>query len=219
MSRMADYDAESDDIDRTSFKGRLREARKAKGLHQDELADRIKKSRATIAAYENGRATPDLDVIARLARELDYDPRYLAFGSGPGYEPMAREPGLTVDVMGRQGETEKELGKLTLPRPLCTALSLPEAGAKLVELDVDAPAFDLAKGQWLLLDGAVERIEPDGALYAIFHDSRVVVIRATPGLAKGESALSLVGGYGEHHRLNAEVIHCLGRVAARLGAV
>jgi len=214
---MADFDAGIDDVDRTTFRGRLREGRRVKGLHQDELAKRIDKSRATIAAYENGRATPDLDVIARLARELDYDPRYLAFGSGPGYEPMPREPGLTVDVLPLGGE--EGVGKLTLPKGLCTALALPDTVATLIALELAAPAFGLAKEQWLFIDNAIERIEPDGALYAIRHKDVVGVVRATPVLAIGEPPLSLIGGFGEHHSVAVEDIQCLGRVLAVMGQV
>jgi transcriptional regulator with XRE-family HTH domain len=49
----------------------LRQHRKAKGLNQQELADRIEKSAKSVSDYEVGRTTPSYDTIEKIARALD----------------------------------------------------------------------------------------------------------------------------------------------------
>jgi len=45
----------------------VRQIREAAGLTQDELATRAGTSRSTISAYENGRKSPTVDTVQRLA--------------------------------------------------------------------------------------------------------------------------------------------------------
>lgn len=59
---------------------RLKEARKAAGLSQKELAELIdvdgNNPRSRISNYEVGRFTPSFDVIVRIAKALDYPEGY-----------------------------------------------------------------------------------------------------------------------------------------------
>ena len=50
---------------------RLRLARTAKGLSQQELADAVQATRQTIGLIENGKYNPTLNLCLRLARALD----------------------------------------------------------------------------------------------------------------------------------------------------
>ena len=49
---------------------RIREARKAKGITLQQLADRIHKSRASVSKYENGEITLDIQTLYDISREL-----------------------------------------------------------------------------------------------------------------------------------------------------
>jgi transcriptional regulator with XRE-family HTH domain len=51
----------------------VREARKNKGLSQEELGRRIGRSRITVSRYERGESKPSEDALAELADELDLD--------------------------------------------------------------------------------------------------------------------------------------------------
>ena len=219
MGRSSELDAEIEQrADLSTFHGRLVWARDRMGLIQDELAKRINKSRATIAAYENDRATPDLKVIERIAEELAVDPRFLAFGSGPGYEPMEAELGFSVSVIP-SGTTESRETKLTLPKSLGSALGLSANTVKLIELAVDSPYLGLAKGQWLFVDATKAEILPDGELYALLSSAGATVVRTAPALTDGETRLSLTGDHGQHYRVHVQEVRCLGRVIATLGRI
>jgi transcriptional regulator with XRE-family HTH domain len=73
---------------------RIKELRTELGLSQAELAQRVGSTDARqISRYENGRITPSVDAIARLAQALDVSLDYLVF------DDMPRRP-LHVDDHG-----------------------------------------------------------------------------------------------------------------------
>ena len=59
------------------FAKRLSELRKAKGLSQYELADRLGFSRGQLANYEQGKRQPDHEVLGQLADFFEVSTDYL----------------------------------------------------------------------------------------------------------------------------------------------
>ena len=57
-----------------SFAARMRVARKAKKMTQEELAEAAGVSAETISNLERGKFSPTFDVLAAVMRELDMDP-------------------------------------------------------------------------------------------------------------------------------------------------
>jgi putative transcriptional regulator len=51
----------------SGVKNRIEEMRKARGLTQEELADRLEVSRQTIGSLENGRYNPSILLAFRIA--------------------------------------------------------------------------------------------------------------------------------------------------------
>ena len=45
----------------------LRDLRAARGMTQDQVAERLHITRQTVSNYETGRSQPDLDTLVRLA--------------------------------------------------------------------------------------------------------------------------------------------------------
>lgn len=76
-----------------TIRERLKQARKALGISQQEVATRCGWPRHTrINNYERGKSAPkDLDAIERLAHALDVSPGWLAFGEDPGLKLAADE--------------------------------------------------------------------------------------------------------------------------------
>lgn len=71
------------------FKDRVFQARKAKGLSQEDLAEAVGVSRQAVSKWETGEAMPDMDKLIALCQALELDMEYLALGKEPA--PAARE--------------------------------------------------------------------------------------------------------------------------------
>ena len=56
-----------------SFGTQLSNVRRAKGLTQEQLAERLAVSRTNISRWESGRLMPDLDTIKRLSQILEFN--------------------------------------------------------------------------------------------------------------------------------------------------
>lgn len=70
---------------------RIKELRKALGLTQQALADRLKIKRNTIAKYETGRGKPIDAVIALICREFHVNERWLRTGEGEMFIKITKE--------------------------------------------------------------------------------------------------------------------------------
>ena len=64
------------------FGKRLLLARSERGLTMFDLAAKAKVSTALINDAEKGRHSPSIDKVNQLARALDVDPCWLAYGTG-----------------------------------------------------------------------------------------------------------------------------------------
>lgn len=78
-----------------SFAARLKQARKGVKMSQQALADGIGVSQNTISDWEHGRYEPSLDVINRIARQMDVDPAVLT-GTAPMPSTLASSASVTV---------------------------------------------------------------------------------------------------------------------------
>lgn len=56
-----------------SFGTQLSNVRRAKGLTQEQLAERLAVSRTNISRWESGKLMPDLDTIKRLSQILEFN--------------------------------------------------------------------------------------------------------------------------------------------------
>lgn len=70
----------------STFAQRLREARKARGMTQAELARTLEIHEVELARYERGRFKPRQERAERLAQALSVSPAWLVFGEGRGPE-------------------------------------------------------------------------------------------------------------------------------------
>lgn len=70
-----------------TFPNNLKRLRKASGLKQEELAERLNVTRQTVSGWETGRRQPDLDTLKLLAEALDADVHELIYGQKPGEYP------------------------------------------------------------------------------------------------------------------------------------
>lgn len=67
---------------KAAISDRIREARRAAKLTQDQLAERLGISSQAVQQWESGRAKPDLDRLPAVARVLNVADAWLAWGMG-----------------------------------------------------------------------------------------------------------------------------------------
>lgn len=70
----------------------LRQRRKAKGLTQEQLAEKVHVSRQTISNWENGRANPDYEMLKTLADLLESPLTELLGMEDESVQPAEEEP-------------------------------------------------------------------------------------------------------------------------------
>ena len=88
----------------------IREARRAAGLSQRELARAARTSQPTLARYEKGKVTPSLATLERILRaagsrlSLSLEPLRTR-GPGPAREALERNRDAVLEVLARYGAT------------------------------------------------------------------------------------------------------------------
>ena len=70
------------------MKERIKAIRKALGVTQQELADRLNIQRGSIAGYEVGRISPGSSTIALICREFNVSEEWLRTGTGDMFIPV-----------------------------------------------------------------------------------------------------------------------------------
>lgn len=86
---------------------RLRAARKARGLTQEELAAKVRATKGTISNYENNHSTPPNDMLTQLADVLNVSTDWL----------LGRVDDDTLDATHRNsGRRERSLDELLLEK-------------------------------------------------------------------------------------------------------
>ena len=81
-----------------SLAGRVGEARRGRGLTQQEVADAIGVDKARISEWETGRVEPSVDSLARICRALHVSGHWLLTGDGP---MEVAEPGEAERLLAR----------------------------------------------------------------------------------------------------------------------
>lgn len=84
---------------RTAFRHRLAEARRAAGLSQRQLGELVSKSNTTISQYEAGKIAPGGDVCVELESVLELEPgalsQYLGY-TVPGSDSVSLEAAIEL---------------------------------------------------------------------------------------------------------------------------
>lgn len=99
----------------TALNDRLRQLRKQRGLTQEQLAQRVNVSRQTVSHWENGRASPDYDMLHLLAEALDTTAAAL-LSADEGKDAASSDDAKENHVVWQTaGESEPVDGKAALP--------------------------------------------------------------------------------------------------------
>ena len=106
------------------MESRLKALRRAKGITQTELANRLGVKQNTIACYETGVREPTNAIILSICREFDVNERWLRTGEGEMFLAKPREQELadffssvlSVDPPDTRACLIHALSKLSVPQ-------------------------------------------------------------------------------------------------------
>lgn len=163
------------------FGDRVRHLRKACGLSQEELAERLDLTRPSVTSWETGKTKPRLDKLEQLAGILGTSAYYLLNGEEPP-SPDFSYPKGALPVVGRSGMVPmRRLGKT-------------HAGDAVEEIEdermVEVPAHVAEmhpNGFMLTVEGdCMDRAYPDGCVVLVDPDAQpwngcAVVAETSPG--------------------------------------
>ena len=62
---------------------RIKYARIARGITQEQFGERLARSRVAVHHWENGKNTPPLLMLERISQLLNVETRWLLLGQGP----------------------------------------------------------------------------------------------------------------------------------------
>ena len=62
---------------------RIKYARIARGITQEQFGERLARSRVAVHYWENGKNTPPLLMLERISQLLNVETRWLLLGQGP----------------------------------------------------------------------------------------------------------------------------------------
>ena len=153
------------------FGDKIREARKAAGLTQRQLADKVNVSNTSISNWEKNLSRPDPDTIQHLCWALNVQPNYFF-----AVEPSPILPGNIIPMP----ETRK------IPLVGTIACGDPILAEENIEEYISIPK-DLAGDFALTCRG-------DSMINARIFDGDIVYIRQQDTVENGEIAAVLIGG-------------------------
>ena len=119
---------------------RVAAARKAAGLTQEALGEKLGVSRQAVSKWESGQAVPDLDTVAKLCLALGFSADYLLFGREDAPAPAESAP-----AENAPGPTYPD----TCPccgRPTSGGTLCPACGYPLPALPFPGPRYALTCG-------------------------------------------------------------------------
>ncbi len=119
---------------------RVAAARKAAGLTQEALGEKLGVSRQAVSKWESGQAVPDLDTVAKLCLALGFSADYLLFGREDAPAPAEGAPAESAP-----GPTYPD----TCPccgRPTSGGTLCPACGYPLPALPFPGPRYALTCG-------------------------------------------------------------------------
>ena len=87
------------------FPERMKEALKAKGMTQKELADKLHVTQVTVGRYMLGKNEPNIETILRICYYLDEEPGYML---GYDVDELAKEEQDETKIKERQEKQRRE---------------------------------------------------------------------------------------------------------------
>ncbi|MBR2662588.1 MAG: helix-turn-helix domain-containing protein [Clostridia bacterium] len=198
----------------------IREGRTSAGLNQQQLAEKLGVSRATVAGWETSHSRPDLDLLPKLCNALGVSVAAF-FGVKEKISPEERN----LLIILRNMEEEDRMAILWQAEALMEKRrswrmqELRKKAVRLYRSDLSAAAgigamLDEARGEqvWLLSDDRTRRadeiITVNGcSMEPTFFDGDELLVEHTTELREGEIGIFLVDGAGYVKEYRRDGLH------------
>ena len=160
-------------MDNLTLGKKIKQAREAKGVTLNDIAEKIGVAKSTIQRYENGKiSTPKLPVVHAIASALDVNPSWLVGKSPDMYEP--------VNVNRSSAVRIPVLGSVPAGIPL-------EAIEDVIDYE-EIPSAMASKGDYFALKINGHSMEPQ------IMDGDVIIVLKTDDVDSGDIAIVMVNG-------------------------
>lgn len=212
------------------FAGIIREARRAAGLNQQQLADQLGVSRNTVAGWETGHSRPELDSVPSLCRALG-----LTLSSFFGLrETVSREERSLLKTFRQLGEADRQVLLWQIEAVASARAAERESARRLApaappavrpravrvwQSDLSAAAgtgvsLGEARGSeiWLRKDSVTVRADETVAVSGnsmepTFHNGDQVLVEHTDSVREGEIGVFIVNGEGYIKEYRRDGLH------------
>lgn len=177
----------------------LKAIRKAKGISQQQLANKLGISRSTVAMWETGSSAPDFDTLVKLAKYFNVSTDYLLGKSAfknpmelfehwsghndPNFESAFDFGELLKEVRELQGVSQQEVSE---------ALGITESDVDDIENGILPLNHEWAEKYATFLGTSVEQIFIDNGMGASLNDIPLEVFHhyQEQGMSEGEIAVA-----------------------------
>lgn len=215
--RRVDIPGTEASLDLSTMGGRITWARIRKELRQQDVADRLGKSRATIVQYEQNNIMPPIPEVERLATTLDVSPAFLAFGQhGVDTKTNKSDEMITVAEVTKGARGLFESGSFAMPRAFFRDKDINLARTKAFVIDHDEPEFGFYKDDRIIIDQSVKDFTGDDMFLVQIGNGSPLIMRRQGTYG---DKVRLMAGDGQTHNYDPAAIKVLGAVSGVLGLV
>jgi transcriptional regulator with XRE-family HTH domain len=217
--RRVDIPGTIDTIDLSTMGGRITWARIRKELRQEDVAEKLGKSRATVVQYEKNNIMPPIPEVERLANTLDVSPEFLAFGRQGADALRGNKPSVfMVPEMSMGGKRLFQSGEAALPKRFFENQKLNPERTRMFVLDHDEDEFMFFNGDSIAVDQSNKDItSSDRDLFLCqIGEQRPAVYRRESLTQTGK--VKLMDGKGKTHMYAIDEITVIGSVHGGLVA-
>lgn len=217
--RRVDVPGRAHTVALTTVGGRIAWTRLSQKLTQQDLADKIKKARATVVQYENGIINPPIEVVEKLARVLDVEPEFLAFGRhGVGTSNSPSHEIVTVDEIrvGRDGEYAS--GGFAFNKPMMNDFGISEDEYKSLKVYVftrGSAEFGMAPNTRLIVNTVSKDLTYGSTYFLVSTPSGLEVVRPEPRLKTG-ATVPFTGSTGQVFHYKVADLNFVGSIVGMM---
>lgn len=219
MSRIADpNDDRLNATPESKRGGRIKKARAASGLSQEQLAVEIGKVRPTIVQYEAGKITPPIEVIEKIAEVLDVSPAYLAFGAIAETDIESRSDHISLPIGIWNNEHIKWEDHIILPAGTVKELEWEKQLLSAIRLDIGSAYLGLGVGDLLIIEADVSEVCADGRIY-VFPSSGGIMAMRSEALPNGNDHSVVLSGPNGQSLTPDKAPETIGRVIGQIRSI